>query len=201
MDEIFFRDANGLIRVLISAVFAYALVVTGVRLAGKRATSQMNNFDWIVTVAIGSIVGSTIVLRDLPLIEGLAAIATLLVAQGLVTKASTLWDPVSVAMYAEPTILYFSDRFVESAMAKERVTKQEILAAVRQAGYHTLEQVGAVVLETDAKLSVLPAADEPYCDDHTSLACVPNFDNLAETDGDVECEQKSDSPPEGKATC
>lgn len=40
-------------------------------------------------------------------------------------------------------------------MRKERVTEEEIRAAVREAGYGSMEKVEAVILETDAELSVL----------------------------------------------
>ena len=43
-------------------------------------------------------------------------------------------------------------------MKRERVTEDEVLAAVRQQGKPSLEHVGAVVLETDGTFSILPPA-------------------------------------------
>ena len=40
-------------------------------------------------------------------------------------------------------------------MRKERITEEEIRGAVREAGHGTLESVAAVVLETNANLSIL----------------------------------------------
>jgi uncharacterized membrane protein YcaP (DUF421 family) len=56
---------------------------------------------------------------------------------------------------AEPALLLHDGKVLASMMAKERVTEDEILAAVRERGFGELADVGAVVLETDGSLSVL----------------------------------------------
>ena len=156
----FFQSTAGLLRVLISALLTYAAVVALVRLTGKRSTSQLNNFDWIVTVAIGSIIGSTIISKSIPLLEGLVGIITLFGVQYLVTKLSTLSPSFSSAIHAEPTIVFFRGRFIEEAMHRERITKQEVFSALRESGVHRLSDAEAVVLESDAKFSVLSTQDD-----------------------------------------
>ncbi|WP_425400152.1 DUF421 domain-containing protein [Aeoliella sp.] len=179
MDGFFIRDAAGLIRIASSAVVTYVSVVVFVRAAGKRATSQMNNFDWIVTVAIGSVVGSTIVLRDLPLLEGIVAVGTLLAVQYAVTKLSIHTPAFSRLVHASPTLLFYRGAFIYAAMKKERVTEQEILSAIRQSGIHATSQVEAVVLETDAKLSVLSRPDtDPPTSEASTLAEVSNYSQV-----------------------
>lgn len=155
MTNLFLEDWSGVLRAIVSALITYIAVVILVRLSGKRSASQMNNFDWIVTVAIGSIVGSTIVLKDLPLVEGLSAVVALLAAQYLVTKATILSRRFSSLVHAAPVIVFFDGEFVRPAMRRQRVTEQEVMAAIRKYGAHRLEEVDAVVLEADANLSVL----------------------------------------------
>jgi uncharacterized membrane protein YcaP (DUF421 family) len=56
---------------------------------------------------------------------------------------------------SNPSLLVFHGEFLEDAMRRERVTKEEILAALRASGRSDLAEVGAVVLETQGKLTVL----------------------------------------------
>jgi uncharacterized membrane protein YcaP (DUF421 family) len=56
---------------------------------------------------------------------------------------------------AEPTLLLHGGRMLEAALRRERVTRAEVLAAVRGAGLGSPEQAEAVVLETDGSLSVI----------------------------------------------
>ena len=74
MDMLFFDNINKLGRIVLTTVVVYVLIILFTKVSGKRSTSQLNNFDWIVTVMIGSLSASTILLKDIPLIEGMSAI-------------------------------------------------------------------------------------------------------------------------------
>ena len=77
MDMLFFDNIDKLGRIVLTAVTVYVLIVIITKVSGKRSTSQLNNFDWIVTVMIGSLGASTILLKDIPLIEGISSILVL----------------------------------------------------------------------------------------------------------------------------
>ena len=151
----FFESWGELLRIAVSALLIYVFIIAGVRFMGKRSTAQMNNFDWIVTVALGSIVGSAIILKDVVLAEVFLAIGLLLGFQYAITKAAVRWDAVSASVRAPPTLLFYEGAFHTEAMAKERVTKAEIEGAARESGYSDLREVGAVIIESSAKLSIL----------------------------------------------
>lgn len=159
---VFFDGWSGIIRIAIAAPIFYVAVILFIRISGKRSTSKMNNFDWIVTVALGSIVGSVILLKDVVILEGLEAIALLLILQYGVTKLSALVPAFSKAIRSSPTIVFFRGEFQEKTMQAERVTRAEILAAIREAGHPRLGAVEAVVLESDANLSVIPRQEEGF---------------------------------------
>ena len=95
MDMLFFDNIDNLGRIIITAVMVYILIVLITKISGKRSTSQLNNFDWIVTVMIGSLGASTILLEDIPFVEGGSAIVVLYVLQFLVTKYASISAPFS----------------------------------------------------------------------------------------------------------
>lgn len=157
MQYFFFDSSDSLLRVLVSVPVLYFAVVGFVRLSGKRSTSQMNNFDWIVTVAMGSLVGSGIILEDVKLVEVCLAIALLLSLQFLVTRLIISSTYVSRLVKAKPALLLFEGQLLQDAMRSERVSEAEIHAAVRARGIADMHDVAAVILETDASISVLTA--------------------------------------------
>lgn len=156
MDPVLLDQQSDLIRVILSAPILYLAIVLLVRLSGKRATSQMNNFDWIVTVAIGSLVGSGIVLKDVTVIESAAGVATLLLLQWLLTKGvlHSVW--ISKLVKAAPVVLLEEGQFREKTMRRERVTKREVMSSLRENGLVDPEDAQWVILETDASMSVIP---------------------------------------------
>ncbi|MCQ0970457.1 DUF421 domain-containing protein [Paracoccus sp. TK19116] len=150
-----------LVNVALSAAAMYIAIVVLIRLSGKRSTSQMNNFDWVVTVSIGSIMSSGALLKDVGVLQALTAIAVLLGLQWVVTKISTRSNRFSDLIRADPAILVENGTFCEDSMRRERVTRSEILSAARQAGCLDLDSVKWVILESDAKMSVIRKSDLP----------------------------------------
>lgn len=111
MEQILFDNTDSLLRILVSVPVLYLAVIGFVRVSGKRSTSQMNNFDWIVTVAMGSLVGSGIILEDVKLVEVCFAISLLLGSQYIVTTGVVHFASLAELVKAKPTLLVFEGEF------------------------------------------------------------------------------------------
>ena len=155
MEKLFFENAESLLRIIITAPVIYILIIINIKLMGKRTTSQLNSFDWLVTVAMGSIVASVVMQKDIPLLNALLAIVILMGLQFLITKLIFHYPFWKDMVRAQPRLLLFEGKYMMANMQKERIVKAEILAAVREKGFADLTDVYAVVMETDASLSVI----------------------------------------------
>lgn len=150
-----FDGWGGLLRVLVVALAAYPALVLVLRLSGKRSLSKLNAFDLVVTVALGSTLASVITSSDLPLAEGLLALALLVVLQFAVTFLSVRWPRFDGWVKSEPSLLLRAGRPLDAALRRERVTREELRVAVRQAGGRDLDDAEAVVLESDGSLTAI----------------------------------------------
>ena len=159
MQSILFDTDDSLLRVVGSVPFIYLAVVAFIRLSGKRTTSKMNSFDWIVTVAIGSLVAAGVILEDTHIVEVLVAIAMLIGLQYLLTIGIVKSATFETIVKNGPVLLLYDSQMLKQAMDHERISEREILAAVRSSGASTIKAVRAIVLENDATLSVLLHAD------------------------------------------
>ncbi|TXD98552.1 DUF421 domain-containing protein [Psychrobacter frigidicola] len=155
MDMLFFDNIDKLGRIVLTAAMVYILIVIVTKISGKRSTSQLNNFDWIVTVMIGSLGASTILLEDIPFIEGGSAIAVLYLMQFLVTKYTSLSPQFSSVLLSEPRIVFYQGQYLPDAMRAERLNRQELENAMRAEGVHKLSDVEAIVFESNATLTVI----------------------------------------------
>lgn len=77
----FFDTWQGLGRIVVVGVLAYAALVIFLRFSGKRTLSKMNAFDLIVTVALGSTLATILLSKDVALAEGLLALLLLIALQ------------------------------------------------------------------------------------------------------------------------
>lgn len=155
MAEMIFDGWSGLARTLIVGMLAYVLLVFFLRVSGKRTLSKLNAFDLIVTVALGSTLATVLLSRDISLTNGLVAFALLIGLQLIVTWSSVRLRWVRKLLTGEPTLLLYRGEFVAQALHQARVTRDEVRSAVRSSGILALDDVEAVVLETDGSMSVV----------------------------------------------
>jgi len=154
----FFDSWDNIYRVLVVGILAYAGLVALLRLSGNRTLSKMNSFDLVVTVAFGSTLSTILVNKSVSLAVGLTALALLIVLQLLITWCSVRSSFVNGSVKTTPTVLLLDGRMRHDALKRARVTEDEVLAAVRKKGQGTLEDIDAVVLESDGSLSVIPSS-------------------------------------------
>lgn len=152
----FFEDWRRLGEVVVMAVVVYAALIALLRVTGKRTTSKMNSFDWVVTVALGSMVSTVILVEEVPLVEGVVGIAALVSLQYIVAWVAARSTPFQKIVKASPRLLYYREGFDEEALREERLSREEVVAAVRGQGFASMDEISAVVLETNADLSILP---------------------------------------------
>lgn len=155
----FFDGWDDILRILLVGFLTYVGVVLLLRISGKRTLSKWNSFDFIVTIALGSVVASIILSKDISLSEGLAALAVLIFLQFIVTKISVHSSFMRDVVKGEPTLLISDGEFIEKALRKTRVTESEVLATIRASGIGAIEDVGAVILETDGSFTVIQKDD------------------------------------------
>ena len=153
----FFDTWHSLIRVLVVGPLAYLALILFLRISGKRTLTKLNAFDLVVTVALGSTLSSIVLTKSVALLEGVLALATLIGLQFLITWSSVRSPRVKALIKSEPTLLAHDGRLVEGAMRRQRMTWDDVLAALRSEGLDDLSQAAAVVLETDGSISVLKA--------------------------------------------
>lgn len=150
-----FDGWSGIVRVLVVGTLAYAGLVLVLRVTGKRTLSKMNSFDLVVTVALGSALASTMLSKGTPLAEGLAGMTLLVLLQYAVTWLSVRSERFQDVVKAQPAMLVHRGRWQEAALRRERVTREEVLSALRSQGQKALDDTTTVVIETDGSLSVL----------------------------------------------
>lgn len=155
-EPIFFDSWQGLLRVLIVGIAAYAALIVMLRSSGKRTLSKMNAFDLIVTVALGSTLATVLLSNSMPLLEGVLALALLVYLQYTITWLSVRSERFQNLIKAEPTLLVHEGRYLDTALRQQRVTREEIGAALRQSGKTDIAAVTSVVLETDGSMTVIP---------------------------------------------
>ncbi len=171
----FFDGWGPIFKTVLVGVSCYVSLIVLLRTSGKRTLSKMNMFDWVVTVAMGSVMASALVSGGVTYVQTMAAFLTLIGAQWVVTTLSVRSSAFSDLVKAPPTILFFHGTYFEREMRKERVPKSEILGAIRQNAQGAPSQVAAVLLESNGELIVMNRVE---ADQTATLQAASNFEPL-----------------------
>lgn len=150
---------GGILETVITGILSYFGIIVLLRLSGKRTLSKWNSFDFVVTIAFGSILASALLSSGTALVQSLVAVAVLILLQFIITWTAVRSGAVQALIKSEPSLLLFKGEMIDSILKKQRVAEGEVLAAIRLSGYGSIGEVDAVVLETDGSFSVIQKVD------------------------------------------
>ncbi|KZE39926.1 hypothetical protein AV656_01200 [Bhargavaea cecembensis] len=151
----FFDSWEAIGNIMVTGVISYVLLIIFLRVSGKRALSKMNMFDFVVTIALGSLLATILLDNNTPLLNGITAVGLLLLLQFIVSWLTVRWEAARNLIKGSPEALYENGTFREEAMRRTRVHRTEMLQSVRERGVASLEQVEAIVLESNGDISVV----------------------------------------------
>ena len=157
--ETWFNSPERLQSVAVGAVVFYLIIIIMARLTGKRTTGQMNNFDWLVTVAVGSLAASGILLRDVSIADAALAIIIIFALQWLTTWLVLRSPFMCRLIKPKPRLLLDKGGMLKDAMHKERISEAELYTAMREEGLVNLEEANWVILENNGKMTVIKRRD------------------------------------------
>ncbi len=154
MKSWFATDIKTLIAIGISTLVIYLVVIAFTRIFGKRSFSKMSGFDFAMTIAVGSIIASTLLSQSVSLLEGVFGCFFIFLFQFLIAQLRR-YQSVQTSIDNTPLLLMDKQEILDNNLKKARVTKSDLRAKLREANVCRLSQVRAVVFETTGDISVL----------------------------------------------
>lgn len=155
-----FGNGWDLLEVALRAIIMYLFAVGLLRIFGKRTTMTTASFDLIVTVALGSLLASTIISTSRPLVQGMAAIAALVALQWVLSlgvSRSSIFERVVVS----PARMLLKDgQILRANLREERLSTQQLEQSLRHSGYASKRSLQAAILESNGAISVIGQTED-----------------------------------------
>ena len=148
-------DLLGALAIAAKTTVIYLFLIVGLRLLGKRELGQMSVYDLVLIVVISNSVQNAMVGQDVSLGGGLVAALVLLLVNRLLTWFMALNPKIEHWLAGAPVLIVRDGQLLEQPMRKEGVTRDQVLAAMREHGISDLEEVQMGVLEPDGAISIV----------------------------------------------
>ena len=140
----------------ILTTFGILYVILLTRIVGLRSFSKMTNFDFVITVASGTVLAGMGRATDWQgFVQAAVVMLVLFVVQWIIAKVRKKSDTFEEAIQNDPVLLMVDGRFCTEAMTETRVSRSDIIAKLREANVLSYEEVCAVILETTGDISVM----------------------------------------------
>jgi uncharacterized membrane protein YcaP (DUF421 family) len=145
---------------VLRVAFVYFFVWACLRVLGKRALSDMSPFEFVTIMMFPQVFSRALTRQDYSLTNGIIGAATLFALVFITAVLSYRSRRVARVMEAGPTVLVQDGALVTAHLDLERISPEEIFATMHRVGLERLAQVKWAILESDGKISVVPAASE-----------------------------------------
>jgi len=140
--------------ILVAAGLIWAIFL--IRINGLRSLSKMSNFDFVMTIALGSLLASAATSSEWkPFVQALAAMASLFAVQWGMNELRMKWPAFRTLVQNRPVVLVRDGEFQTEAMHETRVSRADLYEKLRSANVTDISKVRAVILETTGDVSVV----------------------------------------------
>ncbi|MGB3711648.1 MAG: YetF domain-containing protein [Erythrobacter sp.] len=148
------------LRGLIMGAVALSWVVVLIRITGLRSLSKMTNFDFVMTIALGSLIaGAAQATQWTAFFQAIVGMAAMFITQVAASRLRKASDKFEDAVSNQPQLLMRNGEILYESLKACRVAENDLIAKLREANVLDFSKVRAVVLETTGDVSVLHGDD------------------------------------------
>lgn len=188
-----------MLNLFIRSLVLYFVLLVAMRLMGKRQLGELQPFELAITLVASDLVCIPMADASIPILYGVIPVFSLFLVHILITKLATKSIKFRKFLNGKPIIIIEKGNVLPNVMKELNLNIDDIMEALRGAGYFNPSEVEYAILETNGNLSVMPKAqNRPLCPDDIGLkadeAQIPvavimegEFvaENLAKLQGDV----------------
>jgi len=132
---------------ILRPVMVYVFLVVVLRIFGKRELAQLNPFDLVVLLSLSNTVQNAIIGNDNSLTGGLIGAFALLGMNYLVVRFLFRHRRLDQIVEGSPAVLVDKGKVMKKALARELMTRAELMTVLHRQGFSGLEEVERCVLE------------------------------------------------------
>jgi uncharacterized membrane protein YcaP (DUF421 family) len=162
---------------LLRPVIVYLVLVVLLRLFGKRELAQLNPFDLVVLLSLSNTVQNAIIGEDNSVSGGLIGAFALLAINWLVVRVLFRSRRPTRVMEGRAAVLVTNGQVDPKALARESLTREELLDVIHRQGFEDFHQVHRCELEPNGTFYV--EAFDPSVADKRHVELLTRLDTLS----------------------
>lgn len=130
------------------------------KMMGKKQISELNFFDYVVGITIGSIAADISLDIEKNMNAGIAALFIYGFISYIISFVSIKSILARRFFIGVPTVLVEKGKIIESGLKKSKIDVNDLLMEARENGYFNLDEIDYALMEVNGNISFLPKEKE-----------------------------------------
>ena len=148
MDEFWLILYKGIASLIVLSLFT--------KLMGRKQVSQLNMFDYVIGITIGSIASEMTMAKNISFLEGTTGIAIYALTAFLISEVTMKSITARRLIIGTPCMLIENGKILEKSLQKTKIDINELLQEARNNGYFDISQIEFALMEANGKISFMP---------------------------------------------
>ncbi|MFN8012811.1 MAG: DUF421 domain-containing protein [Holophagaceae bacterium] len=140
---------------VVRALLVYGFLLVVLRLTGKRQVGQLAPFDLVLLLVLSNAVQNSMNAGDNTVGAGYILVLTLVAVNAVMGWLTWKSKRLEAILEGQPLVIVKNGTVDEAALKRERITRHELLSAVRQAGLADLTEVRYAIFENTGRINVI----------------------------------------------
>lgn len=141
--------------IILSSICVYIFIVLAIRIFGKKELAQLSVVDLVFILLISNAVQNAMVGTDSSLGGGIIAALSLFTINYVFKLIMYRFPKVERLIEGHAILLIYEGHLNNNNLKKAKISKEELMEAIREHGAMTIQDVNLAVLEVDGNISVL----------------------------------------------
>ncbi|MFC6101640.1 Uncharacterized membrane protein YcaP, DUF421 family [Olivibacter domesticus] len=160
--KIFLNDLNFslALEIILRTFVMFVLILTILRLSGKRGIRQLSLFEVAIILSLGSAAGDPMMTEDMAIIPSVIVFLTIILLYRTLTFLTAKRENIEKLVEGKPIYIVEDGMLALEGIKRDTLAKDEFFSELRQYGIEHLGQVKTAILETSGSVSVYYFPDD-----------------------------------------
>ena len=123
---------------------------------GKKQVSQLNLYDYVVGITIGSVAAEISINFEAKFLNGLIVMAVYTIVSILIAHFTAKSMKLRRFVVGVPIIIIEDGKILEDNVEKSKIDLSDLLQEARNNGYFDISEIEFAIMEANGKISFLP---------------------------------------------
>ena len=153
--------------IFIRTTVTFIILLTLMRLMGKRQIGEMQPFEFVITLLIAELACLPLADVSIPLIYGIVAVLAVFILHQLLSVFEQFGQPLKKLFSGKPSLVINKEGIDVNQLKINNLDVEDLIGAMRACGYYSFDALSYAIFEANGKLSVLENPD--YQEDQAQL--------------------------------